>query len=170
LIQRRREFEIRSKALEVLDYCGIDYKRPISTKIIVEKYKIYHAYQNIKGLNGYSIYDKKHDRYLMITDNTLHFNRHKFTIGHELGHIFLDHLKRNMKYGTEREAYIFTDELLMPTLGILHLGLNTAEEIAEHYQVSLDAAKIKIDTLENTIYHDYIDRMDSPVLKNSFCW
>ncbi len=78
--------------------------------------------------------------------------RSRFTIAHELGHIFLGHkLKRGYHARTfdtrrppvEREADSFAARLLAPACVLWGLNLHTPEEISAVCGISLAAAKIR---------------------------
>ena len=78
--------------------------------------------------------------------------RQRFTIAHEFGHAFL--FGRNLPYGwsdTEVETFCdqFAAELLMPTRAIAPqlregLSLRAVEELAERFEVSLQAVAIRV--------------------------
>lgn len=83
--------------------------------------------------------------------------RCRFTIAHELGHIFLGHsLTGNDIYRTfdvskpeiEQEADVFASRLLAPACVLWGLNLHTAEEIARFCKISLSAAQVRADRME----------------------
>lgn len=48
--------------------------------------------EDLLGLDGYSIYNAKTKRYLIALDDVnFDLSRQRFTLAHELGHIFLQH-------------------------------------------------------------------------------
>lgn len=169
LMNRNRELQIRNAACELLEETGSDFYNAISVNQLlwnISKYKISCMSTYLHGLDGFTVYDIEHDKYLILI-SPKSFNRKKFTVAHELGHIYLGHLKHYKNSTTinskhlENEANLFAEELLMPTLGIILTGLNTADEITAHYAVSLESAKIKLSNLEkNALYKDYMEHID----------
>ncbi|HBZ14947.1 MAG TPA: ImmA/IrrE family metallo-endopeptidase [Pantoea sp.] len=110
---------------------------------------------------------KTDDGAWIITVNSLHhIKRQRFTLAHELGHYFL-HRNRALEFvdkalyrsshmdSMEYEANNFAGALLMPrealTEFIVKYGA-TAELIAEHFNVSVLAAKIRVETLQRKLY------------------
>ena len=69
--------------------------------------------------------------------------RNRFTIAHEIGHIYLQHVgTKNVTI--EKEANMFASRILMPMLLIKELDLKTAEELSKLCNVSLQAATYRI--------------------------
>lgn len=107
------------------------------------------------GEIGASIYDGN-DWYIVYEDKIESIGRKRFTIAHELGHIFLGHpliagyhartININIP-STENEADIFASRLLSPSCVLWGLNLHSAEEIAEVCKISLQAAKIRADRM-----------------------
>lgn len=99
-----------------------------------------------------------HKQWYIIYDDTNSVERIRFTIAHELGHIFLGHrLRRGRSTGTkefepkpltEREADVFASRLLCPACVIYGLNLHTCEEISQVCHVSLTAARIRSERME----------------------
>lgn len=92
------------------------------------------------------------------------FNHKRFTIAHEIGHIVLNHLKKqqimceisnsyelkNNKF--EREANIFASELLVPTdklKQITNMNYST-NSLSKFFQVSQDVIKFRIEKYFNS--------------------
>lgn len=95
----------------------------------------------------------------IIYDDTVIRGRARFTIAHELGHIFMAHpLKEGrcsfsreigpMRPETEREADMFAARLLTPACVAWGLELQTAEDIAEVFDISLTAARYRAERLK----------------------
>lgn len=150
---------VRNAAWQVL----IDYnvnKLPIKVTDIVKK-------SNIKLLNnsdckflknnqlGVSIHIDN-DWYIII-DDTMKIERIRFTIAHELGHIFLGHeslLHRTPnsifieKPEEETEADMFAARLLAPACVLWGLDLHTPEEIAKVCNISYTAAIYRANRME----------------------
>lgn len=107
------------------------------------------------GEIGASIYDGN-DWYIVYEDKIESIGRKRFTIAHELGHIFLGHpliagyhartININIP-STENEADIFASRLLSPSCVLWGLNLHSAEEIAEVCKISLQSAQIRADRM-----------------------
>lgn len=96
-------------------------------------------------------------QWYMIYDDTSSRQRCRFTIAHELGHIFLGHkLKRDCRIQlfdkseptAEQEANIFASRLLAPACVIWGLGLNTVDEISKLCDISFTAAEIRTERMK----------------------
>ena len=108
------------------------------------------------GEVGVSLYDG--DEWFVIYDDTVRsIGRKRFTIAHELGHIFLGHPliagyhKRSVDLNipsTENEANIFASRLLAPACVLWGLNLHTAEEIAVACNISMSAATNRAERME----------------------
>lgn len=92
----------------------------------------------------------------IIYDNNQSNQRNRFTIAHELGHIFLGHLtKQENQYRTftkntieEQQANVFARSLLCPACVLHELKAHTAEEIASLCDVSLESARIRAERIK----------------------
>lgn len=75
-------------------------------------------YADLKGLDGFTVYDEITKKYLVAIDNAnFEYERQRFTLAHELGHVFLKHHTKNKnlpEYIQEQSADAFAGELLMP--------------------------------------------------------
>lgn len=87
----------------------------------------------------------------------------RFTIAHELGHIFLGHAlvkgyaRTNrfvIKPQTESEADVFASRLLCPAVVLWGLNLHTADEIAAACNVSRTAARIRAERMRELYRRD----------------
>lgn len=105
--------------------------------------------------SGKSIFDS--GEWYVVFNDTEPIYRCKFTVAHELGHIFLGHETQNgqhrrtiniTKPEEETEADIFASRLLAPACVLWALDLHTAEEIAKACDVSYQAAKIRANRME----------------------
>lgn len=98
------------------------------------------------GKQWYIVYNDKSTR-----------QRNRFTVAHELGHIFLGHEleKRNQMTQTfiksetnaEQEANIFASRLLAPACVLWSLGLRNSDEIASVCDISHTAAKFRAERM-----------------------
>lgn len=105
-----------------------------------------------EGNDAFSISD------MIFYDDTKPSQRQRFSIAHELGHIFL-HSEKSGKATVynrepaptddpvETEANIFASRLLAPLCVIQFLNLNSAKEIAEYCDISYTAAKLRFSRL-----------------------
>lgn len=107
------------------------------------------------GEIGVSILDD--NQWNIIYDDTLPKGRIRFTIAHELGHIFLGHPMKLGYHGrtidtqkpeTEKQADMFAIRLLVPACVVWGLGLHTPEEIQTVFDVSFSAAKARAARME----------------------
>lgn len=75
-------------------------------------------------------------------------NRIRFSLAHELGHIWLEHPDQSMCQSletierAEAEANFFAGYLLAPTALVLSRGLETPEQIAKSLDLSFEAAQL----------------------------
>lgn len=102
------------------------------------------------GEDGLSVHDGS--RWYIVYDDRMTRSHSRFTIAHELGHIFLSHAARS-GYRTdsprrrsarhEYEADLFASRLLMPSCVIWGMGLRSAEEIERAFCVSRIAARAR---------------------------
>lgn len=98
------------------------------------------------------------DQWYIVYDDDNTVTRSRFTVAHELGHIFLGHeMKKGyiprskefvIKPPTEREADLFAARLLCPSCVLWALNLRTTEEIARVCRVSRAAAQIRAGRME----------------------
>lgn len=133
---------------------------------------------DLRGIPGFTCYDKKKVRYRIFLDENLFDNcpaRFKFTIAHELGHILLNHFTYTnnslmMNNIMERETNTFVDELLMPTKFILWHRYS-AKEVAEIYEVSGLAAYNKMSYIKsNALFKEIQAEIASEMMVNQQIW
>lgn len=83
--------------------------------------------------------------------------RCRYTIAHEIGHIFLGHKLKHKHHSqtidssrpaAEQEADIFASRLLAPACIIWALGLKQADEIAKLCNISLTAAEFRAERMQ----------------------
>ena len=96
-------------------------------------------------------------RWYIIYDDAMPNGRCRFTVAHELGHIFQGHPLANGRYArtidksrpeVERQADIFASRLLAPACVLWGLGLHTPEEIVKACDISMQAARIRAGRME----------------------
>jgi len=105
--------------------------------------------------SGLSFFDGK--QWYIVYDDTNTIERCRFTVAHELGHIFLGHemIKgyvartslAGIKPDIEREADMFASRILCPSCVLWSLDLHTPEEISRFCKVSYTAAKIRAERM-----------------------
>lgn len=135
--------------------CIIDYnidKLPVMVTEIIKKSK------NIKLLKNSQVHSLKENEsgltiikdktFTIIYNDTENSRRCRFTIAHELGHIFLGHLVINtpeyktfaIREDNESSANVFARDLLAPACVLHELKVFTARDIANLCNVSIEAA------------------------------
>ena len=112
--------------------------------------------EDLQGLDGYSIYNSKTKRYIIALDNVNYdLSRQRFTLAHELGHIFLQHHTkyRNLSnYVKEKSADAFAGELLMPREIMYKTAKFPPNYVLDLYGVSYSAYEQRkrfLDKMEN---------------------
>lgn len=113
------------------------------------------AHELRAGESGISIYDG--DEWFIIYDDSIdNLGHRRFTVAHELGHIFLGHPliagfhKRSIGINvpsTENEANIFASRFLAPACALWGLGLRSAADIARVCELSHEAAEIRAERM-----------------------
>jgi len=94
-------------------------------------------------------------KWYIIYDDTMPKERIRFTVAHEIGHIFLGHELIGQHRRTfnpnkpqiETQADIFASRLLAPACVLWGLGVTTAEEIMQLCGISYQAAEIRADRM-----------------------
>ena len=117
-------------------------------KFIVSKYK-----------DGFTIFKK--GRYIIYYNDSVGFNRIKFTIWHEIAHIQLGHLEKDCtksKQRQEEEANHFAAHLMAPLALIHKIGLKSPAEIADTFGIS--------DEIAYYAYTHYINAFRYTCIKN----
>lgn len=112
--------------------------------------------EDLQGLDGYSIYNYKTKRYLIALDDVnFDLSRQRFTLAHELGHIFLQHhtkYRHLSDYVKEKSADAFAGELLMPREMMYKTAKFPPNYVLNVYGVSYQAYKMRklfLDDMEN---------------------
>ena len=112
--------------------------------------------EDLLGLDGYSIYNSVTNKYLIALDDiNFDLSRQRFTLAHELGHIFLQHhtkYKYLSDYVKEKSADAFAGELLMPRDMMYKTAKFPPNYVLNVYGVSYQAYKMRklfLDDMEN---------------------
>ncbi len=96
-------------------------------------------------------------QWFVIYDETMSVTRKRFTIAHELGHIFLGHALKEGFHARqfegahpedEQEANMYAIRLLVPACVLWGLNLHTPEEIANACAISLSSAQWRAKRME----------------------
>lgn len=125
---------------------------PVQVTDIIEKLDNIKLIENSQvnilklGESGITILDK--GTFIIIYNNTEPSTRCRFTIAHELGHIFLGHLLTNktayrtfeLSDDNESAANVFARDLLAPACVLHELHALQATDIARLCNISLEAA------------------------------
>ena len=98
---------------------------------------------------------RQRDTKVILVNDTLCRNRQRFSIAHEIGHIFMEHgyisfsieLNNQRPKWQEPQANSFASELLMPRRLLVRYGFLTTQQIAEMCEVSLEAATYRAERL-----------------------
>ena len=130
---------------------------PINVEDIIKYRKdIQIKKEDLQGLDGYSIYNFKTKRYLIALDDVNYdLSRQRFTLAHELGHIFLQHhtkYKYLSDYVKEKSADAFAGELLMPREIMYKTAKFPPNYVLDLYGVSYSAyekRKLFLDDMED---------------------
>lgn len=97
------------------------------------------------------------DKWYIIYDDSMSKERIRFSIAHELGHIFLGHQLTNGEYrrtfvidkpSEETQADIFASRLLAPAVVLWTLDIHSAEEIQKLCFISYSASKIRAERMK----------------------
>lgn len=186
------------KAIEVLEDSEIT-QAPIVLREIIKRYSLDIAvvpYSKIMKRHGSRLedvismfdsimgacaYEPSTNHYVIYYNDTLSIELCRFTIAHELGHIFLDHHKKagiailpctsaskDDYKGFEKEANAFGRNLLSPA----PLALAVIKDDSEYYEKCLDlqnafwisekASSVRLDYINRDL-RDYNDRMKAYV-------
>lgn len=140
-MQKKTYFNLRNLAWELLHKCQI-------TELPVDLYKI------AREKNWHIVTEKQYGQsitseielhqngsfIIIVHKETDNLQRLRFGIAHEFGHILLGHLKLTPDE-LEKEANMFAARILMPAIILEELKIDTAEQIAEICNVSIEAAR-----------------------------
>ncbi len=116
------------------------------------------------------------NQWYIIFDDSLSDERARFTIAHELGHIFLGHKSlingindcHEEKPNEEKEADMFAIRLLAPACVLKGLDLHTSKEISNVCNISIQAAQYRANRMK--ILYDrnkfFLSPLERRVFKN----
>ncbi len=143
---------IREKANKLTQHLTISDTPIDPMKLIENYYNVTLLVEDLCGEEGYTLYDKKRNRYKICIDtNSYNKGRINFTIAHEVGHIYLGHFRN--KYITSEYfppyldvyANAFAAEILAPGHILCDdiLSLYSDQRLAMQFGLSLEAFKIR---------------------------
>lgn len=162
------DFDIKSlptSVIKITDTAGIK---------VVKNSDVNMLFPNEIGAS-YFVKDKRMWR--IVYDDTYSHPTNRFTIAHELGHIFLGHELRQGKYANtfgkskpkeEHEADSFAYRLLSPACVIWALDLHVADEIASLCDIENDKAKTRAKRMKILYERDkfLLSSLEKQVYKN----
>lgn len=157
------EYGKYKKARNASWQCILDYKinkLPIMVTDIINQSKNIRLFKNSdvnfleKEISGKTIFHN--DVFEIIYRDTEPSFRCRFTIAHELGHIFLGHLMTNtpqyrtfkIQNDTESQANVFARDLLSPACVLHELNALSAAEISSLCNISYEAATYRADRMK----------------------
>lgn len=155
--------------------CLIDYKinsLPVKVSWIVKQSNIAllkNSAVNLLSKNESGTTLMQNDKFYIIYADEQSPQRCRFTIAHELGHIFLGHLFNKNGKGflttddTESSANVFARDLLAPACVLHELRVLTAPEISQLCNISLEAATYRAERMKelerrNSFYKHPLER------------
>ncbi|MBU2701755.1 Zn-dependent peptidase ImmA (M78 family) [Sporomusaceae bacterium BoRhaA] len=131
------------------------------------------------SIDGYSVYDELTGKYkITYNDQISSSDRIRFTLMHELGHIFLHHfidfeqtklcrggLNNEDLEVLDKEANHFASKVLAPEMVLLRAGWKQPETIHEKCALSTEASKYKAaKIIEMATKRDFITNLERQVL------
>ena len=97
------------------------------------------------------------DKWYIIYDDSMSKEKIRFSVAHELGHIYLGHSLTNGEYNRtfdvvkpeeETQADIFASRLLAPAVVLWALDIHSAEQIQQLCSISYSASKIRAERMK----------------------
>lgn len=165
-------FDIESylKTGKVLDKKIILYEKNFDQDSVLRQLKI--NKRKVSLVEAFSYFDEEIDGYVICVDNAMKsdfYQRYRFTLAHELGHILLGHLDTGRMLSrknsnelwiyekAEKDANKFAAELLMPKDKVLEQietndDINTIEDLAFKFDVSRAAMSIRLEVIASENY------------------
>ena len=142
--------------------CLVDYKvrsLPVKVSEIARKSGIKIIKNSVadvlkEGQSGITVLQK--NKFYIVYRDTEPLERCRFTVAHELGHIFLGHVLVDtpkfrtfaVRNDTESAANVFARDLLAPACVLHELGATSAEDIARICAISIESAQIRAERLQ----------------------
>lgn len=153
---RARQIEIEVAAVELLEEYGLGIY-PVSLGTVMDTLKIDRVpYSSLNDNEkrfallasrdrAFNVTSRDYMRAQVVFDDTRgsYFNRSRFSGGHEIGHIWLEHEEETPD--REAEADYFSGYLLAPHPLIIAIGNPSIEEMSERFGISRDCASFAID-------------------------
>lgn len=136
-------------------------------KLTYDRCIIFDTIQNYAAVTGFSedqlrntllkdgcVLKKRGANIVLYEESTFgHWERFNWTLGHEVGHIYMDHTHHGST--EEVEAHFFTSQLFLPEYTIRQMvkkyRIIDANDLSQIFWVSVEAAKKRIRTLKK--YH-----------------
>ncbi|PRS09605.1 hypothetical protein C6W22_01855 [Bacillus atrophaeus] len=118
--------------------------------------------------DGYTIYDGINHT-IAYNDTIMIPERIRFTLMHEIGHIYMNHLVEleetilrrskmtESKYRVlENEVNSFARNVLAPAVLVKHLDIKTEAELISYFKISKRAAKVRLKSLSFDLYNTFM--------------
>lgn len=148
---KRREYAVNvAKEILVLSQ---NFEPPVNLEQMIKHFGIRMVDDDLKGADGYTLYIPEKDKYLICYDSRrFGYFRTRFTIAHELGHIFLNHFTNEKLFNSTEsrldfDANEFAGALLMPEDYLMEYENCSAAEIMRVFQVSQQAFDTRMKVL-----------------------
>lgn len=117
---------------------------------ILKDSKVHYLQSSQKGISFY-----RDDTWYIVLQDKLNSQAQRYTIAHELGHIFLGHTMKDGRYGRtfadnpeEYQAERFAIDILAPACVLWGLDLHTSEDIARVCNISMTSAQKRAKRME----------------------
>ena len=101
----------------------------------------------------------------ILYNSALTKQRIRFAVAHEIGHIIMQHSLRHIS-NYEQEANMFAARLLMPMAIIKELNIQSPEELAQTFEVSLQSATYRFERYQMLVERNkfYTSPLEQKVL------
>lgn len=159
-MEQTKKNRIKNKVLNLLSEANIHYLpidldqlmhylriRPVSFSAARQK-----GLAIPQGIDGFTVirYRQQFAQYLLVYKDDTSFERLRWTLAHEIGHIVLGHLETQQadEDKLEEEANYFARELLMPLVVLARLDARAQDDISRVCGVSRAAAGIRVRDFE----------------------
>lgn len=138
----------------LLTYTELAEQHGVSVEDVINAFQSDDGYTTYDGMNYCIAYN----------DTIRHPGRIRFTLMHEIGHIYLNHLEdfnetilrrstlTETKYKIlEDEANAFSRNTLAPVVVVNHLNITTIKDLVNHFQITPRAALTRFDLLKTDL-------------------